>query len=666
MPTSGEYKVADSDERKAKRYNHRLFIANQRYDAEKGKFEDWWHRYENLPRRKQVTTKGHRVNTPTGVSVIDSLYSSLTAVDIDVLLTAQGQTTRPQAELAQQALKHEWDLLDVQQQGNAAIKDSLIVGIGWVKVGYEYTSQVEKQPRPVEEVRSDIIEMLRQASEARSNGVSGVPEYNDIVANVPVEHEVEMVLRDRIVVDYVPWDCVRVDPTAKRIEDVRWVAQVTRERVQDVRENPVYKEYAKRSRGQTKKLSELKGESTFENEVMPAGAPQDDDLFVTVYEYTDLETGTVCEFVKDADWLLNESANPFALNLDYQDRSPFVPVVLRKTNTRLRGVSDMELIASSLDEQDVYRSATATYIERFVPKVTGEEDSLTPEGKAALASTEYGAFVSVAVGKEAPKPLDPPTLPAEVFQMDERIERGIYDATGSNELERGLFPDRKRTATETSEVVAHSSARQSEKRNTIEKFWKDVANRVLQLMQLFYDQKRMVRYVDPMYGEVEWSFDVDDIAMEYDLGLSLTPKEAVTAQSKRDDALALFNFLVPLSEPGPDGSSIVDKAKLTQWMATEYGMSKADQLDILNLPEEQQAQQLAAQQNVAAMGAAAQGQPQPGLTTGPLGPGDVAALTNQGAVPPEVAANAVGGAGVGAPEAVEQLSESAGVRIPGA
>jgi hypothetical protein len=174
----------------------------------------------------------------------------------------------------------------------------------------------------------------------------------------------------------------------------------------------------------------------------------------------------------------------------------------------------------------------------------------------------------------------------------------------------------------------------------------------------------MVRYVDPQLGHAAWEFTAEDIQQEMGLSVSLTPKEAVTAQSKRDDSLALFNFLVPLSEPGPDGSSVVDKASLVQWMCTQYGLSPTEQLDILNLPEEKQAQQLAAQQNVAGMGQAAQGQPNPGLTTGPLPPGQVAALTNQGAVPPEIAAAAAGGIGPGTPEAAQQVSESAGVQLP--
>lgn len=660
MPSPNtQYREYKTDESKAKTYEHRLFIAEQDYEGYKSEAEDWYHRYENLPRRQQVTVKGHRVNVPTGPATIDALYSAMTAVDVDVHTRSMGHATRAQAELATAALMKEWRVLGVQDSTNAATKDGLIVGIGWVKVAYEYQAEMQTVPRETSAVRDEIVALMREASEADGK----VPDALTIAGLVPVEEEVEKVLRDRIVVDYVPWDMVRWDPTAKRIEDVTWVAQLSKVRAEEVKENPAYQEYTSRSPGNSAKLKKLKGDSTLDLDKLPDGKATKDDEFLTVVEFWDFQTGTVCTFVKGQDWLLDETANPFALNFDFKDRSPFVPLILRKTNTRLRGISDMELMAPSLDEQAMYRSNTATFVERFVPKVMGPEDALTEEGKTALSSKEYGAYVSIATGSDASQvqPLIPPALPTEVFDLERRVEDGIREATGVNELMRGLFPDRKRTATETSEVVSASTARQSEKRNTLEQFYLDIARRILQLMQVFYDAPRMLRYIDPSVGEVPWEFTAEDIAVEYDLELHLTPKEAVTAQSIREDAMALFNFLVPHAEPGPDGSSAIDKTKLIQWLCTEYGLSKQDQLDILNLPEEKQAQQLAAQQTTAGMASAAAGQPQPGLTQGPLGPEEVAALTNQGAVPPEVAAAASAGIVPTAPQAVEAISESAGV-----
>ena len=655
-------RVYSSDADKATIYDHRLYVADGEFDEWKELAEDWYHRYENLPRRAQMTAKGHRVNAPTGVSVIDVLYSSLTAVDIEILVKNMGNATRMQSELATVAINRELSVLDVQGKANDAVKDGLVASIGWVKVAYEYASEATKMPRLVEDVRKDVVALLAQTQDA---GV-GTPTPEQIGQLVPLEDDGEKVLRDRIVVDYVPYADVRFDPGAKRNEDITWVAQYTKMRVDEVKENPTWREYVKRTRGGLKHLNDLKGGSTFPLDRLPGGKPTDDDQFVDLVEFWDLQTGTVCTFIKGQKWLLNETVNPFALNFDFKDRSPFVPLVLRKSNTRVRGISDMELMGPSLDEQNVYRTNMAQYIERFKPKVIGPEDALTEEGKEALENDEYGAYVSLAreYGSAVITPMDPPVLPSEAWEMDRRIEDGIREATGVNELMQGRFPDRKRTATETAEVVSASAARQSEKRNTLEQFYIDIARRVMQLMQQFYDQPRMVRYVDSTYGQVPWEFTAEDIQMEYDLELNISPKEAVTKSSERESATAYFNMMMPLATtPLPNGGTLIDGAKLVEWFSTRYGLSKTEILDIINLPEEQQAQQLAAQQATAGMASAEAGAPNPGMTTGPLGPGEVAAMTNQGAVPPDMAA-AMQGAGPAAPAATEAISESAGVRLP--
>lgn len=656
------YKTYKTDKDKADVYNHRLSIADHEFDRWKEQGDNWWARYENRPQPNQYTPKGHRVNTPTGTATIDALFSALTAVDVDFLAHAKGHTEPDQAELAGAALSTEWRACRVQEDANDAIKDALVVGIGWVKVAYEYVTTWETMPRTSEDIRLDIDRLLAEAEEAGTPP----PTADQVTELVAFEEDAEVVVRDRIVADYVPWDAIRWDPTAKRVKDIRWVAQLTQLPTYEVQENPAFREYVKRSQGGLKKLTELKADSSIDPDLLGAGKPTDDDGRVTVVEFWDFETGTVCTFVKGADWLLNEGVNPFGGMYELQDRSPFVPLVLRKSTRRVRGVSDMELMAPSLDELNVYRSKLATFVERFVPKVLGPEDGLTDAGKQNLQSPEYGALVEVA--READvgqfQPMNPPVLPSEVFGLPERLEQGVREATGVNELMRGLFPDRKRTATETAEVVSASSARQSEKRNTMEQWFIDIAKRMVILMQAYYEGERMLRYVDETYGEVAWAWTPEDILGEFDLEISLTPRESKDRQSERDEALALLNVLGPFSEADQTGASVVDKAALVRWVTKKYGLSNREILELLNLPEEQQAQQMAMQQLQAGQAGAAGGVVDPSMVPGPLPPGELAALTNSGAVPSDIAAAGMGGFGPFAPDAAEAVSESAGVRVP--
>jgi hypothetical protein len=295
----------------------------------------------------------------------------------------------------------------------------------------------------------------------------------------------------------------------------------------------------------------------------------------------------------------------------------------------------------------------------------GPKGAMTDSGMEAMRSQEYGAYVELDEGFTSSDITDmkPPQLPSEVYDMPNRLENAAREATGVNELMRGLFPDRKRTATETSEVVQSSAARQAEKRVQLERFYEAIGRRILQLMQMFYTADRMVKYVD-WDGPVEWEWNADDIVFESRLEIVLTPKESKNWQTKRDDALALLNVLGPLAQPGPDGSSTVDQPEMLRYVLEQMGVKRRDILMILNLPEEQQAQQLAAQQAAAGMQSASQlGIPRPDMAAGPLDEQTLAAATNQGTIPPEMLAAAFGN-GPGTPQAAELVSESTGVQLP--
>jgi hypothetical protein len=638
------YRKYKNDEEKTKVYNHRLAVSDKDFESWEAEAKKWWDRYENLPQKRQASRKGLVVNVPTAVAVIDALFSGMTAVDVAFRCTPTGDTTPEQAILAETALNYEWRVNRVDEDRDDAIKDALITGIGWVKVGYEYLADEVEVDRDEDEIAADIDQLL---AEAEASGVE-TPSAEQIAQLVPTTKKVEVPIRDRIVVDYVPWDRVRFDPTARRFKDVRWIAQLTPMTVEEVKNNPQWREYVKRTRGGLDRLERLQADAAIDKDLWVGDKPTDDDKRVTVVEMWDLEAGTYCIFVRGQNWLLYEGVNPFAMMPELQDRSPFVPIVLRKTTRRVRGISEMDVMLRSLREKDLYRSMAATYIERIVPKLIGPEDALTDEGKEALSNAEVGAYVSISrdVDPRTIQPLIPPPLPEKAFDMENKIDNEIREATGVNELMRGLFPDRRRTATETAEVVAASAARQSEKRNTLERFHVDIARRMLALMMQFYDQPRVVRLVDPSLGNVPWEFTADDIAGEFLVSVSLEPREAPTKESIRTEATVALNVLGPYASPQADGTVIIDPTSLLTWWMRKYGFSEYDINELLNSQEEQQAKQAEAIGLMAASRAAAQGVDQ----------------LQMAGLPPDLAAAAVASQGAPlTPEAAKLVSENRGV-----
>lgn len=650
-----QYRTYGSDESKLKVYSHRLWQAEQKAEAWRARVRTGIRRYENLPNPKQFSGNGHNVSVPTATSIIDSLYSSLTATDVTAIVHALGQGTRDQEQLASAALAKEWDLAKVNPRSSRSVKDALLAGIGWVKVSYEYRTSTTEVPRKEEDIAADVNALFAEA-EANGHDID-VP----TIANyVPLTEEAEEVLVERIVCDYVPWDRVLWDPSAKQLEDIRWVAQVSLIHPEEVKNHPTWKAYCAKNKT-AKDLRDLGSDSFLELGISAAENTAEDER-VTVYEMYDFETGTICTFAKNASFLLNEAPNPFALNEDLEDKSPFVPLVLRQSPGRVHGVSEMEVLLPTLEEMDLYHSKLATYIERMASKYIGPKGALTDSGKEALASQETGAYVELenGIGVNEVSDLKVPVMPSEVFGVADKLEQAAREATGVNELMRGLFPDRKRTATETAEVVQSSAARQAEKRVQLERFYEAIARRILQLMQMFYTADKMVRFIDLDQGaQVEWNWTADDIVLESRLEIVLTPKEERTWQKRSDDALALLNILAPLGQPGADGSSVVDIAELLRYVMEELDFPRATILRMLNLPEEQQQQRMAAQQSQAASAGAQVGVPRPDMVPGPMDATQLALATNQGTVPPEMLAAAFGNTPV-SPAAAEAVSETKG------
>jgi len=207
------YKEYKSDADKASVYERRLRAAEEFNSKWHKNVRDGWNRYESHHRASAMTGSGHYISgaTPMVIGNIDSQYSSLTSADIDIVVTPKGKATEEDAYVATAALSEEWQLTKTQYRGNTAIKDSLVGGIGFVKVGYEYAEEVQEVPRTDDAIHKDIMDMVAQAA-----GVDDGPSFEDIQGGVPLTEQQNTILVDRVVVDYVPWDMVLWDTTAKQ------------------------------------------------------------------------------------------------------------------------------------------------------------------------------------------------------------------------------------------------------------------------------------------------------------------------------------------------------------------------------------------------------------------------------------------------------------------
>lgn len=578
-----------TDLEKVKLYKDRLKTGENALDRWAGAARLRESRYRNEVFEDDFTQDGHRISTPTGTSIIDAMFSSLTATDVEFNLDPKANADAAAARVAQRAVADVWEETKASTKSRHAVKDALIVGIGWVKVGYDYAAHEEVQTKTPEELSSEVEVRYGQALEAAGGDPDKLPAPEVVAASVDTEKLVEVVDRDRVVIDYVPWDRVVYDPTAKHREDIRWVGQVTYLTEEELKGNPMWRDYC-RQRGNLQALDDLKPDSRA-IEVHETGHftfkpeqdidPLDEDARYKVVEMWDFVNRTICTYAENANFLLFEQANPFGFQDDMEDRNPFVPVVLRHDPSNVRGISDMELIEPALRELNRYRAALLNYIERYHPKILVPPRATNEASQEQLQSREP-SFVELEEGIDPSqiKELQMPQLPQEMFNMAQRIEDQIREATGVSELMRGMFPDRKRTATETAEVVAASSVRQSEKRSLMEDFYTNIAKRVLWLLQTFGEEQ--IARIAEDEEDVDWVWKAEDITMEADLRVVLAPKVMKDQAWREERAMKLMSVVSPLPE--------VNKQGLIKKVLLDMGFSMSEYREVIMTEDDMQAE----------------------------------------------------------------------------
>lgn len=600
MPRNDVFRIYTDEESMLKVYNRRLRIADRKFEKElEPERKRFLERYRNEATPEQVNEDGHRVSVTQGVGIVDTMYASMTAVDVEFIIQNIGHGSYLQAIAATRGLNQSWRDTKGWRRAKRAIKDALVVDVGWVKVYYDYVEDVDIRERPQAAIDAEVAQLV-------ADGMDPDDITDDDVA---VTEEVPIVLRDRVCVDYVPWDLVRYDPTAKQIEDVRWVAQYTKLPEAEVKNNPVWVDFVKGRYGERKgqkMLDDLSGDC-----VVSTGLEVDaellrdfgedeavDDSRVTVVEMWDLETGLVTVYPHgNTELVLHQRVNPLMFNLDLEDRNPFKPLIVRDDPGKFEGLGDMRVIWPALLEMDEYRSNAATFVARTIPKVFGPERALTQSGKKALKSAAWGEYVGLEEGysKDQIGQVQLPSLPQEAYNIPQQVEAEMKEATGVNEPMRGVFPSKRTTATETQIVTGKGEERQAERRSALSEWLIDIARTMLQLMQTFYDRERILRYTDDLGEEFVWEWTKEDIALDADLEIALTPKESLTRDQRVQRAYQYMNLALPLPE--------TDRAELLRWVAREMGLRDEDVRALVKGDEEvrkeQEAEQLGAQLAVA-------------------------------------------------------------------
>ena len=620
--------------RKTRAEKHEIILRKldsaARWREEMG-YDSVWERMIDLYRGKhwpRVTATEDLVAVNLAFSTVNIIAPSVSVNHPKVVVTPNDPDNTDRAAFVEAVINHTWRHHDFRKPFRRAVKDFLIFGHGWLKVGWRF---VEQERTLGEDERQTMIDEATMEADAfamtNPEFAGDLPSDEEIAANIT--NTAMMIVEDQPFVERIsPFD-VFVDPEATCLEDAAWIAQRIVRPLEEAKKDKRYKASAR------KKLDA-------QNVLYPLNTPnsrqqQEEYLYdeerTVIFEFYDIVNNTISvlaqagdEFLVDPTPMPYVYGQPFVMLRNYDIPDYFYPM------------GDLEAIESLQLELDKTRTQLVNARKRYARKYLYHERSFGPEGREALASDQDGRLVPVV---EENKPLSETVIPMpqtplspEIYQYSDIIETDINTVSGVSEYARGQMPETRRTATEASIIADAGNARAADKLAIVELSIGYVARMVLQVMQQFMTGEQMARVSQKGGGDLFVPYTREDIIGEYDFSVEGGSTQPMNDTIRKQQAVSLLNAMAPLV------GTVVDPAALAKHVLT-MGFDIKDPDKFIIQQQTPQDMEVAA----AEAGAA----PTPfGQTPVPDGP-DMGAFAPTGGVPPELLAQLQGQMGMDLP-----------------
>lgn len=488
-------------------------------------FDGLWRRMVDLYRGRHYdqVTKTDRIVVNMAFATINVIAPSVAVNNPKVQLQARSPDNAPQAIIAQEVVNYEWRRGGFQEEFRAAVDDKLMIGHGWLKVGYKYHSSdvpaiVPDDDKPEVETKGGMVE------EDPSLEVNQV-----VTEDAPILERIS------------PFDMF-VDPDARNVKELRWIAQRVKRPIADARADRRYNKKAREA------LNPSVG-SKWEATDAPAHGQQPDGEkhgYVEIFEMWDCKTGKVCTFAENGEeFLIPPKETPYPFN------HPFFMVRNYDVPDEFYPMGELEAIEVLQHELNNTRTQMLNHRKKFSRKWLFRKSALDDDGISALESDIDNTMVPV----ESDTPLDqiimamPASItPPEFYNQSSMIQDDINLVSATSEYTRGSMPDIRRTATEAAMIQDSQNARSSDKLARVERELAALAEKLLMVLQVFLTGQHVVRIVG-QDGMQSWGFyDRDYIQGNFDFNVEAGSTQPQNETFRRQAAMQMVDALAPFAE----------------------------------------------------------------------------------------------------------------------
>ncbi len=501
-------------------------------------FDKTWKRMVDMYRGKQFlgNSDQDRMLINDAFATINVIWPSVSVNHPKITVNARRYDDAPKAIVTEEVVNYWWKHYECQSEFRRAVKDMLIVGHGWLKTGYRFVEKGEDE-------QYDTADELASPESITESEI--------------------IITEDRPFVERIsPFD-VFVDADATSISDMRWIAQRIRRPIVDVKKDKRYNAQAR------KEASPSHYTKWGQDGNMPRRSEKAEDGYVEIWEFYDIDRGTISIFCDGSDkFLVNPTEIPFAFG------HPFVMLRNYEIPEHFYPMGELEAIEPLQMELNETRTQMMNHRKRFSRKWLYKESAFDAEGRSALESDEDNVLVPVISeeglgGVVAPMPavISPP----EFYNQSSLITNDIDRISGISEYARGALPEIRRTATEAGIIQDAANARASDKLAIIEKAIADAARRLVMLAQQYMTGEQAVRVAGKDATNVWVQFDRDYIQGEFDFDVEAGSTQPVNESFRRQMALQVVDAMAPFAQAG-----ILDMAKLATYVLEKgFGIKSA-------------------------------------------------------------------------------------------
>ena len=608
---------------------HEKLDSSARWRDEMG-YDALWRRMVDLYRGKHwprtTVSKEDLIAVNLAFSTVNVIAPAVSVNHPKIVVTPNKPEDEDRSAFVEAVVNHLWRHHDFRKPFRRAVKDFLIFGHGWLKVGWKFL----EQERELGEAERD--ELFAEATVetdmfAMENPemAGDLPDNEQMMASVPLT--TMAVVEDQPFIERVsPYD-IYIDPEATCIEDAQWIAQRITRPLDEAKKDKRYKASVRKNLSADSMLNPMYAPTDREEQNQYLAGVVERTV---IYEFYDIVNNTMSvvpqsggEFLVDPMPMPYAYGQPFVMLRNYDVPDYFYPM------------GDLEAIESLQLELDKTRSQLMNARKRYARKYLYHERSFGPEGREALESEDDGRLVPVV---DENKPLSEIVVPMpqiplspEIYNLSAIIEQDINTVSGVSEYARGSMPEIRRTATEASIIADAQNARAADKLAIVEIGIGHLARRVIQLMQQYMTGEQMAQ-VSAAGGETLFvPFARDDIVGEYDFSVEGGSTQPMNETIRKQQAVSLMNAVAPLV------GIVIDPAALAKYvLQTGFGVKNPDKFII----------QQQTPQDMEAASAEAGAAPMP-FGQAPLPPApDMGAFAPTGGVPPELLAQLQGQMGM--------------------